>query len=413
MLTLLVAAVALAQIHVLAGGRREAHAAARARAARRRGGVRLPAVRAVVLSLKDPAQISAVSLGLPDTIETANYTRAWEEATLGAALLNSTLITVASLLALVLCGSLAAYPLARARRRASHRLYLLFLLGITLPAQLAMVPLYRLVADAGLLGSYTGIVIVYTGMQLPLTVFLYAGFLRAQPREYEEAALIDGATHLQTFARITFPLLRPVTAVVLVINAVFIWNDFLTPLLYLGGSAKETVPVVGLRLRRPVRRPVGPDLRRRGAGDAADADRVRRAAAARARRACGAASGAEHGRPAEPQGVGLRLVEPGRDRGRDLGDRSDHAQPAHRQLGVIDQEHGLARLLDHRALELGLERVGVGEHAVGGDALDRQEQPVGEVALDRAHRERADERAREPAQRAADADHLQRRARPP
>ena len=56
-----------------------------------------------------------------------------------------------------------------------------------------MVPLYRLVADAGLLGSYTGIVIVYTGMQLPLTVFLYAGFLRAQPREYEEAALIDGA----------------------------------------------------------------------------------------------------------------------------------------------------------------------------------------------------------------------------
>ena len=198
----------------------------------------------IVLSLKDPAQISAVSLGLPDAIETANYARAWEEATLGAALVNSTVITVASLLALVLCGSLAAYPLARARRRASHRLYLLFLLGITLPAQLAMVPLYRLVADVGLLGSYTAIVIVYTGMQLPLTVFLYAGFLRAQPREYEEAALIDGATHLQTFARITFPLLRPVTAVVLVINAVFIWNDFLTPLLYLGGSAKETVPVV-------------------------------------------------------------------------------------------------------------------------------------------------------------------------
>ena len=198
----------------------------------------------VGLSLKDPAQISAVSLAPPAGIETANYSRAWREASLGAALLNSTLIAVASLLALVLCGSLAAYPLARTRRRLAYRVYLLFALGIALPAQLAMVPLYRLVSDAGLLGTYTGIVLVYTGMQLPLTVFLYAGFLRAQPREYEEAALIDGATHAQTFARVTFPLLRPVTAVVLVLNGVFIWNDFLTPLLYLGGTSKETVPVV-------------------------------------------------------------------------------------------------------------------------------------------------------------------------
>ena len=112
-------------------------------------------------------------------------------------------------------------------------------------------------------------------------------------------------------------------------------------------------------------------------------------------------------RATEAQRVGLSLVEPGRERRRDLADRSDHAQPPHRQLRLIDQEHGLARLLDHGALELGLERVGVGEHAVGGDALDREEQPVGEVALDRAHGERADERAGEPAQRAADADHLQ------
>jgi len=173
-----------------------------------------------------------------------NYTRAWDEAGLGRALVSSTVITIATLVCVVALGSLAAYGLARAAPRIGYRLYLLFLLGLTLPFQLALVPLYQLAGDAGLLGSYTGIVAVYTGLQLPITVFLYTGFLRAQPREYADAALVDGATHLQVFAHVVFPLLRPVTAVVLALNAVFVWNDLLTPLLYLSGSGKETVPVV-------------------------------------------------------------------------------------------------------------------------------------------------------------------------
>jgi len=144
----------------------------------------------------------------------------------------------------VVLGSLAAYGLARAAPRVGYRLYLLFLLGLTLPFQLALVPLYQLAGDAGLLGSYTGIVAVYTGLQLPITVFLYTGFLRAQPREYADAALVDGATHPQVYAHVVFPLLRPVTGVVLALNAVFVWNDLLTPLLYLSGTGKETVPVV-------------------------------------------------------------------------------------------------------------------------------------------------------------------------
>ena len=172
-----------------------------------------------------------------------NYTRAWEEAELGRALLNSTLITVSVLVGVVALGSLAAYGLARAAPKVGYRLYLLFLLGLTLPFQLALVPLYQLVADAGLLGTHIGIIAVYVGLQLPITIFLYTGFLRAQPREYADAALVDGASHPQVFAYVVFPLLQPVTGVVLVLNAVFVWNDFLTPLLYLSGSGKETVPV--------------------------------------------------------------------------------------------------------------------------------------------------------------------------
>jgi raffinose/stachyose/melibiose transport system permease protein len=123
-------------------------------------------------------------------------------------------------------------------------MYILFLLGIVLPFQLALVPLYRTMKDAGLLGSYTSMVLFYTGLQIPFTIFLYTAFLRALPKEYGEAALVDGATHMQSFRRITFPLLRPITGTVIILNAVFVWNDFLTPLVYLGGTPNETLPVV-------------------------------------------------------------------------------------------------------------------------------------------------------------------------
>lgn len=198
----------------------------------------------VNLSLKTPHEISEGGLGLPSHVGTGNYSNAWSGAHLGAAMVNSTIITVASLVALIMIGSTAAYYLARTRSRLSYGMYLLFLLGIVLPFQLALVPLYRFMKDTGLLGSYTSMVLFYTGLQIPFTIFLYSGFLRALPREYGEAALVDGANHLQSFTRVTFPLLRPITGTVIILNAVFIWNDFLTPLIYLGGTPNETLPVV-------------------------------------------------------------------------------------------------------------------------------------------------------------------------
>jgi raffinose/stachyose/melibiose transport system permease protein len=198
----------------------------------------------VTLSFKSTPEISGGGLGLPSSLETANYSQAWTAAHLGAALINSTIITGISLVALVAVGSTAAYYLARKQSRLSYGMYILFLLGIILPFQLALVPLYRFMKDTGLLGSYTSMVLFYTGLQIPFTIFLYSGFLRALPREYGEAALVDGANHWQSFTRITFPLLRPVTGTVIILNAAFIWNDFLTPLIYLGGTPNETLPVV-------------------------------------------------------------------------------------------------------------------------------------------------------------------------
>ncbi|TDD62524.1 carbohydrate ABC transporter permease [Kribbella antibiotica] len=202
-----------------------------------------PVYALVTLAFKDPGQIANAPLSPPNPPSVDSFGTAWQSASLGSALLNSTLITVSSVLALIVLGSLAAYFLARRASRLSYSLYILFLVGIILPFQLGMIPLYQLVNDLGLLGTYQGMILFYTGIQLPFTVFLYTGFIRSLPADYTHAALIDGASHLQAFRHVIFPLLRPITGTVLILNAVHIWNDFFTPLLYLGGSGRETVPV--------------------------------------------------------------------------------------------------------------------------------------------------------------------------
>jgi raffinose/stachyose/melibiose transport system permease protein len=195
------------------------------------------------ISLKPLDEVADSPLGLPEQFSLANYREAWDQASLGAALFNSTVVVLISVSLLIFIGSMAAYALARRQSRLSYGLYLLFLLGIILPFQLALIPLYQLMRDLQLLGTYTSLIIFYTGHQLPFTVFLYTGFLRALPRDYEHAALIDGASHFQAFRKIVFPLLRPVTGTVVILNAIFVWNDFLTPLLYVGGTPLQTLPV--------------------------------------------------------------------------------------------------------------------------------------------------------------------------
>ncbi|GAA3880613.1 carbohydrate ABC transporter permease [Streptomyces lacrimifluminis] len=172
-----------------------------------------------------------------------NFTQAWQQGALGGALLNSVLVTACSVAIVLAVSSLAAFPLARATARWSRGTYLGFLLGLVLPFQLASLPLYQTMRDLGLLGTPWALVLFYSGLQVPFTVFLYVGFLRALPRDFEDAALIDGCTPLQGFRYVVLPMLKPITVTVLVLNSVAVWSDFFTPLLYLSGSAQQTMPV--------------------------------------------------------------------------------------------------------------------------------------------------------------------------
>lgn len=173
----------------------------------------------------------------------ANFSEAWQEGELGGALVNSVLVTFASVVIVLAISSLAAYPLARVTARWSRGMFLLILLGLMLPFQLAALPLYQTMRDLGLLGTAWALILFYSGLQVPFTVFLYIGFLRALPIDFEDAALIDGCSPWQVFRYVVFPMLKPITVTALVLNAIAIWNDFFTPLLYLSGSEQQTMPV--------------------------------------------------------------------------------------------------------------------------------------------------------------------------
>jgi raffinose/stachyose/melibiose transport system permease protein len=157
---------------------------------------------------------------------------------------NSAIITIGSIAGLVCFGSITAYALVRGKSRWTTRSYFLFLIAIILPTQLGVLPLYVEARNLGLVGSRVGMVIIYTGVLLPLSVFLYAGFFRTLAPEYEEAARIDGASPLQTFVRVVFPLMAPATGTVAILAGLIVWNDFFTPLIFLNGSDSQTLPVV-------------------------------------------------------------------------------------------------------------------------------------------------------------------------
>jgi raffinose/stachyose/melibiose transport system permease protein len=159
-------------------------------------------------------------------------------------LLYSVIITAGTIAGLVIIGSPAAYVLTRSTSRWSNRTYYLFLIAILLPTQLGIVPLYVEARSLGLTGSPWGMIVIYTGVLMPLSVFLYGGFFRRLPRDYEEAATVDGASRGKVFLQIVFPLMGPATGTVAILAGLIVWNDFFTALIFLNGSQYATLPVV-------------------------------------------------------------------------------------------------------------------------------------------------------------------------
>jgi raffinose/stachyose/melibiose transport system permease protein len=198
-----------------------------------------------VISLKGPDEALVKPLSLPSNPDFANYSAAArsEPVSMLSAMVNSAVITLATVVLLIVLGSLCAYAIARHRTRLNSTLYYLFVIGIILPHQAAILPLFSALRELGLTGTHIGVILVYTGFMMPLTVFLYAGFMRGVPREYEEAAEVDGASPMRLYWRVVFPLVRPVTWTVAILTGLFVWNDLFVSLVFLSGTSDATLPV--------------------------------------------------------------------------------------------------------------------------------------------------------------------------
>jgi raffinose/stachyose/melibiose transport system permease protein len=198
----------------------------------------------VMVSLALRPQTDSVDpLSVPSHLTLENFRHAWTEAGLLSAIANSAVIAVVSVAVLVVLSSLAAYPLARVSKRWSALAYYGFILGLLIPFQLGSFPLYTTFRQLGLIGGVLPLIVLYVGIQMPFSIFLYSTFLRSVSTEYEEAAVLDGCSTLSAFRHVVFPLMRPVTGTVVIINLIFIWNDFFSPLLYLSGTSHQTIPV--------------------------------------------------------------------------------------------------------------------------------------------------------------------------
>ena len=202
-----------------------------------------PAILVIFNSFKSTQEIFASPYGLPKSFSFINYINAWNEANFGVYFKNSVFVTLVSVFLVLLVASLAAYVLARFKFKGSFVIFFIFLLGLMLPIRLAIIPLYILIRDLGLLDTYTGLILVYVASGLSFSIFILYTFFKSIPEEMVEAARIEGANSFQIYYKIMLPLVRPALSTVAIFNFMSFWNDFFFPYILIKDEALYTVPV--------------------------------------------------------------------------------------------------------------------------------------------------------------------------
>jgi len=213
-----------------------------------------PFIIVIINSAKPSLVVTTNPIAMPEkwSLLFKNIAEIWSKPTIrySSSVLTSVIITTVSLFAIVLFSSMAAWVLVRTKRKISVVLFLVFISGLVIPFQVVMFPLvslFRIINETlgfPMLRTYYGMIFAYIGFGAPLAVFMYHGFIKSIPFELEEAATIDGCGRARIFFKIIMPILKPINVTIVILNVIWIWNDFLLPSLILGvGQDIQTIPL--------------------------------------------------------------------------------------------------------------------------------------------------------------------------
>ncbi|MGO4180320.1 carbohydrate ABC transporter permease [Paenibacillus sp. TAF43_2] len=194
----------------------------------------------IVNTFKTMQDAARSPTALPSKWIFKNYVQVFEETSILQSFWNSFIITVCSVVLIVLIGAMAAYPVVFNANRLTRFAMLYLLAGFMIPFQATLIPLFQLMSDLHLIDKISGLIILYTSGSV-FVFFLMTGYMKSIPKELPEAAVIDGCSVWGIFWRIIFPLLKPITITSIIFQTMWIWNDFLAPMLFLNSSSKSTL----------------------------------------------------------------------------------------------------------------------------------------------------------------------------
>lgn len=207
-----------------------------------------PLAWAVLNGFKSNLELFGDPWGLPSTWRLENFQKAWN---LGVVryLMNSVIVTGASVVTTILFSAMAAYALTRHRIPFANAITVLLLGGMMLAPTVALIPLFRLLQAIGIFDTYWALIILYTAFRIPFTVFLIRAYMITLSREMEDAAIVDGASRWQIFWLVIMPLSRPIIVSAALLQALFAWNEFVFALVFINDTDLKTLPVGLLQMQ--------------------------------------------------------------------------------------------------------------------------------------------------------------------
>jgi raffinose/stachyose/melibiose transport system permease protein len=197
----------------------------------------------LINSFKTRREIISNPFGLPPAWSLSNFITAFQRMGFISAFWNSLVITVCSVIGIAVFSSMTAYLFVRTDWKINKVMFFGMVAAMLIPFQAIMIPLVRIYGSFNLLNTPWSLIYMYLGFGSSFAVFLYHGFIKSIPKELEEAALIDGCSRLQVFFKVVFPLLKSTTLSLIILNVLWIWNDFLLPSLVLISANNRTLPL--------------------------------------------------------------------------------------------------------------------------------------------------------------------------